>query len=143
MFQLSLAAVALIETLIDLNCEDVMIELVLKYLLNGHHLTAPHRHKMSDPEPYRDAAVAFLSLTPKCCTRPLEKTRQWVDDLALSGRRVLEFKIQDDRRVNGYNEDIAMNNLVQEFRFNYGVSFKIIYIEKTKFTVCFITICTE
>ncbi|KAJ0172140.1 hypothetical protein K1T71_012113 [Dendrolimus kikuchii] len=119
-FQLSLVSVALMETLIDLNCEDAMVELVLKYLINGHHLTAPHRHKISDPEPYREAAVAFLGLTPKCCKRPLENTRQWVDDLALSGRRVLEFKIYDDRRVNGVNEDIAMNSLVQEVRFNYG-----------------------
>lgn len=118
--QLSLVSVALMETLIDLNCEDVMIDLVYRYLLNGHHLLALHRDKISDPEPYRDAAVAFQGLTPRCCMRPLEMTRQWVDDLALSGRRILEFRIQDERRVNGVNEDIAMNNLVQEFRFNYG-----------------------
>lgn len=110
------------ETLIDLNCEDVMIDLVYKHLLNGHHLMVTHRHKISDPEPYRDAAVAFLSLTPRCCGRPLEKTRDWVDELALSGRRVLDFKQEDERRINGVNEGIAMRNLVQEVRFNYGVS---------------------
>ncbi|KAL0868371.1 hypothetical protein ABMA27_007888 [Loxostege sticticalis] len=118
--QLALVSLSLMETLIDLNCEDVMIDLVYKHLLNGHHLMVTHRHKISDPEPYRDAAVAFLSLTPRCCGRPLEKTRDWVDELALSGRRVLDFKQEDERRINGVNEGIAMRNLVQEVRFNYG-----------------------
>lgn len=119
--QLSLVSLSLMETLIDLNCEDVMIELVFKYLLSGHHLMATHRHKIADPEPYREAAMAFLSLTPRCCSRPLEKTREWVDELAVSGRRVLDFKREDEtRRINGFNEDIVLNNLVQEVKFNYG-----------------------
>lgn len=111
------------ETLISLDCEDVMIELIYKHILNGHHVMVTHRHKISDPEPYREAAVAFLSLTPRCCNRPLEKTREVVDELALSGRRVLDIKREDERRINGYSEDIVMNNLVQEVKFNYGVSF--------------------
>jgi hypothetical protein len=112
------------ETLIDLNCEDVMIDLVFKHILNGHHLMVNHRHKISDPEPYKEAAVAFLSLTPRCCMmRPLDKTKDWVDELALSGRRVLDFKQEDDtKKVNGVNDGIAMKYLVQEVRFNYGVS---------------------
>lgn len=110
------------ETLIDLNCEDVMMELVYKYLLNGNHLMAMYRNKLSDPEPYRDAAVAFIGLRPRCCVRPVEKTRQWVDELAQSGRRVLDFKREDDnRRVNGTHGDIVMNNLVHEVNFDYGV----------------------
>ncbi|KAL4713026.1 hypothetical protein ACJJTC_014660 [Scirpophaga incertulas] len=118
--QLSLVSLSLMETLIDLNCEDVMIELVFKYLLNGHHLMASHRHKISDPTPYREAAIAFLALSPECCTRPIEKTREWVDDLALSGRRVLDLKLEDEKRINGVNDGIAMTSLVQEVRFNYG-----------------------
>ncbi|XP_060805971.1 FHIP family protein GJ17503 isoform X2 [Amyelois transitella] len=119
--QLSLVSLSLMETLINLNCEDVMIELIYKHILNGHHVMTSHKHKISNPEPYREAAVAFLSLTPRCCQRSLEKTKSWVDDLALSGRRVLEFKREDEsRRINGYNEDIIMSNLVQEVKFNYG-----------------------
>ncbi|CAH2095477.1 unnamed protein product [Euphydryas editha] len=119
--QLCLVTLSLMETLIDLNCEDVMLELVYKYLLNGNHLMAMYRHKLSDPEPYRDAAVAFLGLRPRCCMRPVEKTRQWVDDLALSGRRVLDFKREDEnRRVNGMHGDIVMTNLVHEVNFDYG-----------------------
>ncbi|CAH0760634.1 unnamed protein product [Diatraea saccharalis] len=120
--QLSLVSLSLMETLVDLNCEDVMIDLVLKHLLNGHHLMVNQRHKISDPEPYREAAVAFLSLTPRCCTRALEKTKEWVDELAHTGRRVLDFKQDDDsKRINGYHDGgIAMKNLVHEVRFNYG-----------------------
>ncbi|RVE49313.1 hypothetical protein evm_006026 [Chilo suppressalis] len=119
--QLSLVSLCLMETLIDLNCEDVMIDLVFKHLLNGHHLMVNHRHKIADPEPYREAAVAFLSLTPRCCARPLNKTREWVDEMAHSGRRVLDFKQDEDsRKVNGVHDGIAMKNLVHEVRFNYG-----------------------
>ncbi|KAM3962112.1 LOW QUALITY PROTEIN: FHIP family protein GH13096 [Aphomia sociella] len=119
--QLSLVSLSLMETLIDLNCEDVMIELVFKYILNGHHLMASHKHKIAEPEPYREAAMAFLSLAPRCCSRPLEKTKEWVDELAISGRRVLDFKREEEtRRINGFNDDIVLKNLVQEVKCNYG-----------------------
>ncbi|XP_026332235.1 UPF0518 protein GF15501 isoform X3 [Hyposmocoma kahamanoa] len=119
--QLSLVSLALMDTLINLNCEDVMIELVYKYLLSGHHLMVNHRNQVAEPEPYREAAVAFLGLSPRCCSRPLDKTIEWVEELALSGRRILDLKRDDDnRRLNGVYGDIAMNNLVQEVKFNYG-----------------------
>lgn len=88
---------------------------------------AVYRNKLSDPNPYREAAVAFLGLSPKCCMRPVQKTREWVDELAISGRRVLEFRREDEnRRVNGVHGDIAMSNLVHEVNFDYGVS--VLYI---------------
>ncbi|XP_068619966.1 FHIP family protein GH13096-like isoform X2 [Battus philenor] len=119
--QLSLVTLSLVETLIDLNCEDVLLELVYKYLLNGHHLIATFKHKVADAALYRDAAVAFQELTPQCLTRPLEKTRAWVNDLALSGKRVLDFrKEEENNRINGVHGDIAMNSLVHEVNFDYG-----------------------
>ncbi|XP_075984477.1 FHIP family protein GJ17503-like isoform X2 [Anticarsia gemmatalis] len=117
--QLSLVSLALMETLIDLNCEDVMLELVFKHLLSGQHLMNC-RHKVTDPEQYRDAAVAFLQLAPKCCQRPMEKTKQWCDELALSGRRVLDFNVNPERRLNGTHDEFAMSNLVHETKTNYG-----------------------
>ncbi|XP_013139619.1 PREDICTED: UPF0518 protein GJ17503-like isoform X2 [Papilio polytes] len=118
--QLSLITLSLIETLIDLNCEDVILELIYKYLLNGNHLIATYKHRIADPTLYMDAAAAFLNLTPKCCMRPLEKTRAWVNELALTGKRVLDFRKEDDERINGVHGDIAMNSLVQEVNFDYG-----------------------
>ncbi|KAF9410858.1 hypothetical protein HW555_010196 [Spodoptera exigua] len=118
--QLSLVSLALMETLIDLNCEDVMVDLVFKHLLNGHHLMVAYRHKIADPEPYRDAAIAFLGLSPRCCSRPMEMTKQWIDELAMSGRRVLDLKSDNERRMNGLHDDIAMSSLVHEIKVNYG-----------------------
>ncbi|XP_022815359.1 UPF0518 protein GF15501-like isoform X1 [Spodoptera litura] len=118
--QLSLVSLALMETLIDLNCEDVMVDLVFKHLLNGHHLMVAYRHKIADPEPYRDAAIAFLGLSPRCCSRPMEMTKHWIDELAMSGRRVLDLKSDNERRVNGVHDDIAMSSLVHEIKVNYG-----------------------
>ncbi|CAH2054269.1 unnamed protein product, partial [Iphiclides podalirius] len=119
--QLSLVTLSLVETLVDLNCEDVMLELVYKYLMGGHHLASSYKHTLSDPALYREAAVAFLALSPRCCSRPLEKTRAWINEMALNGRRVLDFRGEDDgRRINGVNGDIAMSNLVHEVNFDYG-----------------------
>ncbi|XP_063896834.1 FHIP family protein GF15501 isoform X1 [Helicoverpa armigera] len=118
--QLSLVSLALMETLIDLNCEDVMLDLVFRHLLNGHHLMVAYRHKIADPEPYRDAAVAFLGLSPRCCARPMEMTKQWIEELALTGRRVLDLRSEAERRVNGVHDDIAMSHFVHELKVNYG-----------------------
>lgn len=91
--------------------------------MNGHHLVGSNKHRIADPALYRDAAVAFLELTPRCCSRPLEKTRAWVNEMALNGRRVLDFRGDDDvRKINGVQGDIAMSNLVHEVNFDYGVS---------------------
>ncbi|CAK1545484.1 unnamed protein product [Leptosia nina] len=117
--QLSLVTLSLMETLIDLNCEDVMIELVFKYLLNGHHVVT-QKHKLSDPELYRLASNAFLDLTPKCCQRPLESTKKWVQDMATTGRKVLDINLESNNRVNGVQGDIALSDLVQEINFDYG-----------------------
>lgn len=50
------------------------------------------------------------------------QTRQWVDELAQSGRRVLDLKSDNERRFNGVHDDIAMSHLVHELKVNYGVS---------------------
>ena len=85
---------------------------------------AVYRNNLSDPYPYKEAAISLLGLSPKCCMRSVDKTKKWVDELALSGRRVLDFRRDDEnRRVNGVHGDIAMSNLVHEVNFDYGVSF--------------------
>ncbi|GBP59437.1 UPF0518 protein GF15501 [Eumeta japonica] len=122
--QLSLVTLSLMETLIDLNCEDVMLELVYKYLLGGNHFM-PHIQQLLDPELYRESAIAFLDLSPKCCLKPLSSTREWSEDLFRNGRRILDFSFKDDNEErwlqNAINEQsIMMNNLVQEVSFNYG-----------------------
>jgi hypothetical protein len=59
-----MVTLALFDTLLALNCEDIMLDLVLKYLLNGQHVPISHRHKINKIEPYTTAVEGFLDLTP-------------------------------------------------------------------------------
>lgn len=67
LFQLCIVTLALFETLIDLNCEDVMLELCLASLSPCNHVMHSQRRRLRDIDPFARAADKFLSLTPKCC----------------------------------------------------------------------------
>lgn len=59
---------ALFETLINLNCEDVMLELCLGALNPCSHVMLSQRSRLRDIDPFGRAAEKFLSLTPRCCS---------------------------------------------------------------------------
>jgi hypothetical protein len=61
--------ISLLETLVDLNCEDLMIELIFKYLINGNHLMVSHRQKSLNYDVHCRATEMFLSLSPECCSQ--------------------------------------------------------------------------
>ncbi|XP_051159475.1 FHIP family protein GK23746 isoform X2 [Leptopilina boulardi] len=65
--RLCIVTLALFETLIDLNCEDVMLELCLASLSPCNHVMHSQRRRLRDIDPFARAADKFLSLTPKCC----------------------------------------------------------------------------
>lgn len=70
--QLSIVTLSLFETLVDLNCEDLMLEMVLKYLIGGHHLMVSHRRRSLDCDLHCKATNMLLNLAPDCCiTKPL------------------------------------------------------------------------
>lgn len=58
---------ALLETLVDLNCEDVMLELVLRHLVPCSHVMLSQRRRVRDLSQYCLSAARFLSLSPACC----------------------------------------------------------------------------
>ncbi|XP_077285417.1 FHIP family protein GJ17503-like isoform X2 [Arctopsyche grandis] len=66
--RLSIVTISLLETLIDLNCEDLMLELVLKYLIDGNHLMVSHRHRSLDCDVHCKGTTMLLSLSPDCCS---------------------------------------------------------------------------
>nr|CAD7262403.1 unnamed protein product [Timema shepardi] len=68
--RLCLATLALFETLVDLNCEDVMLELVFKHLVPCTHVMLSQRKRIRDLDPYCRSSDKFLSLSPSCCTVP-------------------------------------------------------------------------
>ncbi|KAI2644127.1 FHF complex subunit HOOK interacting protein 1A [Labeo rohita] len=74
-FQLGTVSLALFRTLIGLYCEDVMLQLILRYLIPCSHLTYTERLRLRDRDCYSITASALLSLTPsffipKPCSSP-------------------------------------------------------------------------
>lgn len=65
--ELCLVTMALFQTLVNLNSEDVMIELVLKYLLPCNHVMGSQRKMIQEMDLYGKVAVRFLTLIPSCC----------------------------------------------------------------------------
>ncbi|CAN8005894.1 unnamed protein product [Ixodes hexagonus] len=66
--RLCLVTMALFRTLLDFNCEDIMLELVLKYLIPCSHVMVSQRSRVCDIDLYSCAAEKFLSLVPACCS---------------------------------------------------------------------------
>lgn len=69
-YQLSLVSLALFDTLIDLNCEDVMLELVFQHLQPCLHLMLSQRRTLLPLDPHCQSFEVFLALTPACCELP-------------------------------------------------------------------------
>ncbi|XP_022255157.1 FTS and Hook-interacting protein-like [Limulus polyphemus] len=57
---------ALFKTLLDFNCEDFMLELVLKYLIPCTHVMVSQRIRLRDVDVYSQTAEKLLSLVPTC-----------------------------------------------------------------------------
>ncbi|XP_011860884.1 PREDICTED: UPF0518 protein AAEL005291-like isoform X2 [Vollenhovia emeryi] len=66
--RLCIVTLALFETLVNLNCEDVMLELCLGALNPCSHVMLSQRSRLRDIDPFGRAAEKFLSLTPSCCS---------------------------------------------------------------------------
>ncbi|KAK7929470.1 hypothetical protein WMY93_005865 [Mugilogobius chulae] len=64
-FSLSLA---LFRTLIGLYCEDVMLQLVLRYLIPCNHMMLSQRRVVRERDCYSVSAAKILALTPSCCS---------------------------------------------------------------------------
>ncbi|XP_055795114.1 FHF complex subunit HOOK interacting protein 1A-like [Salvelinus fontinalis] len=66
-FQLGTVSLALFRTLIGLFCEDVMLQLILRYLIPCTHLCVRERRSLKDRDTYSSSAVNLLFLTPSWC----------------------------------------------------------------------------
>lgn len=71
-----MVSISLFNTLISLNCEDVMLELIFKYLINCSHVMLSQRKRIKDVDVYCNSAEKFLSMTPSCFTHPKERRRK-------------------------------------------------------------------
>lgn len=67
-FQLGTVSLALFRSLIGLYCEDVMLQLILKYLIPCNHMMLSQRCVLNERDCYSVSAAKFLALTPSCCS---------------------------------------------------------------------------
>ncbi|KAJ8399229.1 hypothetical protein AAFF_G00412670 [Aldrovandia affinis] len=67
-FQLGTVSLALFRTLIGLYCEDVMLQLILRYLIPCNHMMLSQRWVVRERDCYSVSAAKLLSLTPSCCS---------------------------------------------------------------------------
>ncbi|KAK6324767.1 hypothetical protein J4Q44_G00041090 [Coregonus suidteri] len=67
-FQLGTVSLALFQTLIGLYCEDVMLQLILRYLIPCNHMMLSQRRVVKERDCYSVSAAKILALTPSCCS---------------------------------------------------------------------------
>uniref|UniRef100_A0A8D0A930 FHF complex subunit HOOK interacting protein 1A n=1 Tax=Sander lucioperca TaxID=283035 RepID=A0A8D0A930_SANLU len=71
-FQLGTVSLALFRTLIGFFCEDVMLQLVFRYLIPCSHLSRKQRSSLKQTD-YSSSAASFLLLLPSWCPGNLHK----------------------------------------------------------------------
>ncbi|TNN89581.1 Protein FAM160A1 [Liparis tanakae] len=67
-FQLGTVSLGLFRTLIGLYCEDVMLQLILRYLIPCNHMMLSQRRVVGERDCYSVSAAKILALTPSCCS---------------------------------------------------------------------------
>ncbi|XP_072118546.1 FHF complex subunit HOOK-interacting protein 1B isoform X1 [Mobula birostris] len=65
--RLCMVSLSLFRTLLTLSCEDVMLQLILRYLIPCNHVMLSQRCAVKDQDFYGKTADKFLSLIPECC----------------------------------------------------------------------------
>nr|XP_032832977.1 FTS and Hook-interacting protein-like [Petromyzon marinus]XP_032832978.1 FTS and Hook-interacting protein-like [Petromyzon marinus]XP_032832979.1 FTS and Hook-interacting protein-like [Petromyzon marinus]XP_032832980.1 FTS and Hook-interacting protein-like [Petromyzon marinus] len=65
--RLCMVSLALFRTLLSLNCEDVMLQLVLRFLIPCNHVMLSQRRAVKEVDLYGRTADRLLSLSPECC----------------------------------------------------------------------------
>uniref|UniRef100_A0A8C0IQC2 FHF complex subunit HOOK interacting protein 1A n=1 Tax=Chelonoidis abingdonii TaxID=106734 RepID=A0A8C0IQC2_CHEAB len=83
-FQLCVVSLALFRTLIALHCEDVMLQLVLRYLIPCNHMMLSQRWAVRERDCYSVSAAKLLALTPVCYVATSYATGEIVNTLVLS-----------------------------------------------------------
>ncbi|KAK2840085.1 hypothetical protein Q5P01_013825 [Channa striata] len=65
--RLCMVSLSLFRTLLSLHCEDIMLQLVLRYLMPCTHVMLSQRRAIRETDIYGKSADKFLSLIPECC----------------------------------------------------------------------------
>ncbi|XP_029461992.1 protein FAM160A1 [Rhinatrema bivittatum] len=73
-FRLCVVSLAFFRTLISLHCEDVMLQLVLRYLIPCNHMMLSQRSAVKERDCYSVSPKKLLALTPLCCSSEITLT---------------------------------------------------------------------
>ncbi|XP_059198504.1 FHF complex subunit HOOK-interacting protein 1B [Centropristis striata] len=84
--RLCMVSLSLFRTLLSLNCEDVMLQLVLRYLLPCTHVMLSQRRAIRETDLYGKSANKFLSLIPECCRMNASSSAERDEDSAFWGK---------------------------------------------------------
>ncbi|TRY97237.1 hypothetical protein DNTS_013723 [Danionella cerebrum] len=84
--RLCMVSLSLFKTLLSLNCEDLMLQLVLRYLLPCTHVMLSQRRAVKETDIYGKSADKFLSLIPECCQISLAPSSERDDEPAYWGK---------------------------------------------------------
>ncbi|XP_044256390.1 FHIP family protein AGAP011705 isoform X2 [Tribolium madens] len=68
--ELCLVSLSLFETMVNLNCEDMMLELVFQHLQPCLHLMLSQRRMLLPLDPHCQSFEKLLNLAPTCCDLP-------------------------------------------------------------------------
>ncbi|KAF4108940.1 FHF complex subunit HOOK-interacting protein 1B [Onychostoma macrolepis] len=84
--RLCMVSLSLFKTLLSLNCEDLMLQLVLRYLLPCTHVMLSQRRAVRETDLYGKSADKFLSLIPECCRITAAASSERDDEPAFWGK---------------------------------------------------------
>ncbi|XP_056145819.1 FHF complex subunit HOOK-interacting protein 1B [Lampris incognitus] len=84
--RLCMVSLSLFRTLLSLNCEDLMLQLVLRYLLPCTHVMLSQRRAVRETDLYGKSADKFLSLIPECCRLSTVPPGEREDDTVFWGK---------------------------------------------------------
>ncbi|XP_069600164.1 FHF complex subunit HOOK-interacting protein 1A [Ranitomeya imitator] len=93
-FRLCVVSLAMFQTLIGFHCEDVMLQLLLRYLLPCNYMMLSQRSAVKERDCY--SAAKFLALTPDCCSNTTNNGK----DLEKNHKMLLKFNQKDDSEAN-------------------------------------------
>lgn len=83
--KLSSVSMSLFQTLLDLNCEDLMLHLVFRYLIPCQHILSSQHRSICDVDMYSASAHRFINLSPKCYGVQFEDDMIDKENLPLEG----------------------------------------------------------
>ncbi|XP_061917468.1 FHF complex subunit HOOK-interacting protein 1B [Entelurus aequoreus] len=84
--RLCMVSLSLFRTLLSFNCEDIMLQLVLRYLLPCSHVMLSQRRAIREADMYGKCADKFLSLIPECCRLIVATSAERDEETAVRGK---------------------------------------------------------